>query len=127
VPPAPERSTIYDRILSAMHAGDRAALKAIREEIVAGAVPPPLPDADNGALAYLAAFQKLVALPQAFYEAMEAIRRGDLSAARFEELRRAVEANAGVIEMLKEAGTFARCRYPVAYEEGFEAELPHIP
>ena len=126
--PSPARSrprTAFDRVIDALRAMDRDRAKEALEDMRLAFLPEPVPDAENAALLYKAAFAALDGLPEA---------DADLLGTPYEELtpeererRRAIlDGRPEILNLLRRAADRPRSDFGVKYDDGFHAELPHI-
>jgi hypothetical protein len=111
---------------------------------LAEAAPPPVPDEQNAALVYEQAFRQLPRLegvPSSAIAGEQQLDRRDekvlgefLSEASgerwrdsVEPVRQALAGTEGALVLTRQAAAMARCRFPVDWEAGAGALLPHYP
>jgi hypothetical protein len=106
--------------------------------------PPPVPDAENAALVYEQAFRHLPRLERAsqatdpvamrldheedaalgLFVSGDAAKREQVSVPR---VRQALAGTEEALALVRQAAAMPRCRFPVNWEDGAGALLPHLP
>ncbi len=125
-PPRDPIDAMFDRLLEAFRRGDREAVAKLVKELLALSKPADVPPEQNGAFAYLKAFEVMSALSEAETAAVAAMQAGTPTPDQVALLEALVARNREAIEAMKAAGAYEKCAYPVAYEKLFDAELAHI-
>lgn len=119
--------TAFERLIDALRAKDRARAKEALEDLRLAFLPDPVPDAENAALIYTLAFERLEAIPESEEDGELIARAGpDLTLDERARLAALLEERKVALALLREAAKRPRCDFKVKYEDGFTAELPHI-
>jgi hypothetical protein len=84
-----------------------------------------IPDDENAAFTYLEAIDRLAPGPTPNSDGIYFLRQ-TLSDKQRAEFGWAVATNLPALEMLDEVSNAARCRYPIDYQDGVNAQLPHL-
>lgn len=113
-----------DRLLAALRNRDMKAIAQANAALYAELVPEPIPDDENGAALYKQAFEKLVKPTEAERAAIDEAE--PMTPERRAILQAYLEKNKEALALLHEAAGRPRCAFPVAFNEGFEALLPHV-
>ncbi len=130
-PPSPARSrrrAAFERLLDALRGGDlakaRAALDDLRREIV----PSPVPEAENAAVLYRAAFGKMSDGPtDEETDALGLLSEGKaITTGQRALLKALVDRNREALDLLRGAADRPRCDFGVDYARGVAAEVTHF-
>jgi hypothetical protein len=84
-----------------------------------------LPDTENAALPIIEAGEKL-SLPRDAFDHMDWGRSGELGPEERDDLRRLITNNLSALELVHAAAQLKQSRYPVDYQRGPDALLPHL-
>jgi hypothetical protein len=127
--PAPAKPAVtpVERLLAAIRSRDLKEIAQANAALYASLVPEPIPDDENAAVLYKRAFEKLVKPTDAEREAIDPVE--DAKPPTPEQraiLQVYLEKNKEALALLHEAAGRARCDFGVAYNEGFEALMPHV-
>jgi hypothetical protein len=94
---------------------------------------PAVPKNENAAIVYAAAFEAMAPLPEALDlhvpivgSLPEAANDGAYPPENLDAMAFHLKANAQALALLEKASKLERCRYPVDWKKGIEAELPHL-
>jgi hypothetical protein len=115
-----------------LHRKVTAQLRAFQEKgyplsgVELGKSVSPLPDAENGALRIIEACDSLVLLPDSFNPDQLPRRGEELGPAERDGLREVLTNNSPVLEAIHSAVQFKQSRFPIDYEQGAGAHLPHL-
>lgn len=126
-PPKVDLRSAFQALIDALRSGDRDRIREALADLEGLLIPEPVPDEENAALVYQKAFKKLSEFSEEEKEIIKLLDDGgQLTLEQREVLRKLLEKNQEAIALLREAAERPKCRFPVDYEKGFEAELPHI-
>ena len=87
--------------------------------------PAMVPESENGAFAYEKVFEKVGEIPKEV-EALLSKKPSELTSEERSSIRRFLDDNEEGFPLLEEAIRYKRCRFPIDYEQGALAELPHL-
>jgi len=87
--------------------------------------PPPLADEENAALIYEQAFAEIGEIPEQMTDLLE-MQPSELTPEHKDALQDFLAEKAIGFSLLDKAASYKACRFPVDYEEGFVADLPHL-
>ena len=123
----PVEEEIFDRLLAAIQSWDKDRIRKVLDELLAIITPEPIPDDQNAAILYMEAFDKLSVLSDGEEAAIFSFNTGEsLSEEQKELLRRYLEKNRTVIEMIEEGDQRPGCNFKVEWSDGYFTQLPHI-
>ena len=124
-PPRLSPRTAFERVIDALRAKDRARAKEALEDMRLAFLPDPVPDAENAALLYKAAFARLAELSPEDSDLL-GMPYDELTPEERERRREILAARPEILDLLRRGAELPRSDFGVKYEEGFLAELPHI-
>jgi len=127
--PALDLDTLLAALAKALRDGDADEAKRLLAELAKAVKPATPPDEKNAALLYKKAFDLLAAVKLDEKETalfMRDFDRNPLAPDEVEALRALVDKHKEAFSLLRKAAAMPDCVFPINYEDGMAALLPHV-